>query len=350
MDTNNENLYTCRRCNEAPQFREYNALRTHLRVVHRIQQIPPADISLYETYAGSRFKAPPFAMPLAPRGVGVDQITQFRAELVQAIGESVAQNVQSIVMPPQTINVDLDQIIQVMNDFRREVCAEITVNVTTGVKNALRDLAGQLSQAETENVGHNNSPTNSVNANDGDAEMNDPNGTKDVPPVDEPHIEEDIQIDEPVDMPKLVLAKTVRIEQKLHDINTLNDGASTSTAAGQQFTPSPGQPNATSTQKAPTVAENQTKSDDELMSVDLPDNTVTVSQILLELASVSNLENIQREQSHIYASNPQTNPPGSNVNLPATGDIPQASTQGEEDPPIQVSVYSSTFYSFKILK
>lgn len=50
--------YVCRRCRSASFFWDYQSLRRHLRIFHRIEVVPKVDLVLYEMYPGARFQAP----------------------------------------------------------------------------------------------------------------------------------------------------------------------------------------------------------------------------------------------------------------------------------------------------
>lgn len=51
--------FICRRCAEPTYLVSYDDLRAHLRARHRVKDLLNSEISLYETYPGSRFLLPP---------------------------------------------------------------------------------------------------------------------------------------------------------------------------------------------------------------------------------------------------------------------------------------------------
>lgn len=136
-----EYIYVCRRCRHQPQFVSYNLLRAHLRVTHRITELLNSDVSMYETYPGSRFSQPPFSNDGAvgdPQPSNVDQLIQFRDEMVRAVSDSVARGFQS--MPAPIVQVDMGPVVKSILDLR----TAMDRSIENGVRTALVDISAQL--------------------------------------------------------------------------------------------------------------------------------------------------------------------------------------------------------------
>lgn len=97
-------LYECRRCTPAVKFAAYQQLRVHLRTVHRINQLPNAEICLYELFPGSH-----------ARSTAVDPMIPLRDEMAHIINASIDRHISSIRPPP---SIDLGQVEAAINSAR----------------------------------------------------------------------------------------------------------------------------------------------------------------------------------------------------------------------------------------
>lgn len=232
-------IYTCRRCHPAVPLSTYNMLRAHLRAHHRIVELANSDVSLYETYPGSRFEQLPFSQQRENVGP-VDQMIVLRNELIAAVNDAIASSLANI-RPPLVSNTG--EMIAAINGLRAEQAksvAALTAGMDT-IRTTLMDLVRVLEQQLTE-------PANT------DAQINDVVGVNPTETPDETRIRPEII---PIDQNDPVVPSPIDVLQS-------------------------GEPNAQSTQLS-AVGEQQTNSDEELMRVALPEETVTVSQIIAEM-------------------------------------------------------------------
>lgn len=127
--------YTCRRCTSLPKFRGYNQLRAHLRAMHRIQALTDNDLSLYEVYPGSRYLDEERQNQIQRNQMQKRsqlQVQQQNQEMSSA-ASSAAQNTQNDMQIEGNVN-------QQLNEFR----CDVVNSIQAGVKAALSEMMQQI--------------------------------------------------------------------------------------------------------------------------------------------------------------------------------------------------------------
>lgn len=257
-------LYLCRRCANAPTFSSYNNLRAHLRAMHRVTQLPNSDLALYETFPGSRHYGPPFNNVDGQDSGNVDQMIQLRDDITRSVVQAI-NNAQ----PPAVheMNVNFQPLLTAFQTMRDDVVRGVKDGIKEAIATVMEQMkeSRELSRIEAEDtantvqiddpmsVEQNISPTDEKLS----AEENPPTGGGD-------HVVEDQDNGNPVQEPEMP--------------GMAADGTSVAATNTMETQVNPLEgPLAQSTQLEPT------KSDEELMEVVLPDDSVTVSQIIAEL-------------------------------------------------------------------
>lgn len=282
----------CRRCDVAPRFTSYSLLRAHLRAQHRIVQLPNSEVGMYEAYPGSRFTQPPFNA--GPSHGNVDQMIEIRDSMVRAVSESIAQGFSS--QPAPIISVNMGPVVERIVQMQTELVAAVSQNIETGVRNAIGDLAAQLRSIPS------TTPAITMGTSiEAIAQVTDdqPGENVEAEPAQ-------TNADGPITPPSDAVVNLPAIDTKRNDPvmigNTVNVLAGMPSLVRRTPKPKPpivpneaiadiedivgDMPSAQSTQKPPVVqGPSLTTSDDELMAVELPEDSVTVSQIIKELRS-----------------------------------------------------------------
>lgn len=215
---------------------------------------------MYETYPGSRFTQPPFNA--GPSNENADQMIEIRESMVRAVSESIAQGFSS--RPTPIINVNMGPVVERIVQLQTELVAAVSQNIETGVRSAISELATQLRSIPQSMPAV--TPGTSIEA--AASVTDDLSGET----VDKPA---QIIADDFADMPSLVRRTSNQEPPPVpHEVIADIEGI-----VGTM-------PTAQSTQKSLVAQETlPTKSDNELMAVELPEDSVTMSQIIEELRS-----------------------------------------------------------------
>ena len=81
--------FVCRLCLTMPRFREYEALRAHLRAIHGRPKLSLQDLPLYEVYPGSRYASAYFKSGESSQ---TNTMTSASASQTQAVAENQPEN------------------------------------------------------------------------------------------------------------------------------------------------------------------------------------------------------------------------------------------------------------------
>lgn len=288
-------LYLCRRCTNTPSFSCYNNLRAHLRAVHRITQLPHSDLALYESFPGSRHYGPPFNNPENPATSGVDHLIQFRDDIIRSVTQAVTDNIQ----PPVVPEVNFQPLLTAFQTMHNDVVRGVKDGIKEAIATVMEQLKDSRENSRIEAIG----VENVVQIKDGAAQ------TDELPSVETntAPIEEDLPAKEnpPVGEMEQIAANGDLVVENQNNGNPVRDpempnliaiGTSTVAKDTMESQSNPLEdPLAQSTQFEPT------KSDEELMDVVLPDDSVTVSQIVAELVSQTPL----RVGKNVFANHNQ---------------------------------------------
>lgn len=115
-----------------------------MRAVHRIRHLSSGEINLYETYPGSRFLQAPFSAGGSQNDTSIDDVNSMREDLVRAVADAVASNVQHIQLTTPIVQMNTCELIAAFNLMRESVVNAIGASIQTGLKRALEELAEQF--------------------------------------------------------------------------------------------------------------------------------------------------------------------------------------------------------------
>lgn len=178
-------LFTCRRCYNLPGFRNYNGLRAHLRAMHGISQLSPEELSLYETYPGSRsvdHSAPYLNPPAIPAQHSTaneklsdllievrscaqsiaDSNRQFQGDLQTLIANSIKDSVKVYVTKyidakfrgsakiPTKTSTKLDKIPDNSPESRDTIPKDNTLSTQSEENSNSAEISGETSSSDDE--------------------------------------------------------------------------------------------------------------------------------------------------------------------------------------------------------
>lgn len=168
--------FVCRLCTGLPRFRSYNALRTHLRVIHGHREFHNSQLAMFEIYPGSRYTLPEFqnmlpgasdqgamALPNTQRSVksnGRPQAEPVQPSTSQSneprTDQSNNSDSQHRCLTLQAVEESLrgffnrgfDAISQSTDDKHQELLFNMQQIITDSVENGLRAALSKIADVE----------------------------------------------------------------------------------------------------------------------------------------------------------------------------------------------------------